>query len=119
MGDSSEDVESPVDSRLLLRCRTLLGTLGLDLSGVEVRLLEEDDGKVDIISKPEDTEKHMLKENRRSLQERTVVLPWYHDGNTIVLLYTVEVKSLHPPFRICNVNYFKKEGSYKMHVVLL
>lgn len=52
MGDSREDVESPVESTLLLRCRTL----GLDLSGVEVKLLEEEDGKLDIISKPEDTE---------------------------------------------------------------
>ncbi len=85
MGDSSEDVESPVDSRLLLRCRTLPGPLGLDLSGVEVRLLEEEDGKVDIISKPKDTEKHMLNKTRRSLQEGTVVLTWYNDGNTIVL----------------------------------
>lgn len=85
MGDSREDVESPVDSTLLLRCRTLPGTLALDLSGVEVRLLEEEDGKADIISKAEDTEKNMLnRATRRSLQESTVVVLWYNDGNTIV-----------------------------------
>lgn len=67
-----------MDSKLLLRCRTLPKPLGLDLSGVEVRLLEEEDGKVDIMSKPEDTEKRV---------KQPVVVPWYNDSNTTVLLY--------------------------------